>query len=136
MLSVKNLVKSAYHKTRGPINRTVTLYGRDWEMWPVNYYIFAYSSIDLKTLEAHLNKLNSGLPEHGRIDTICVLDRGVISNYTAERMVDALPQPGSKLFVCNTARSLLLFYALISNYLNQTWLPDFRFKDYLGLIVF
>jgi hypothetical protein len=136
LLSVKKLVKSAYYKFKGPISRTVNLYGREWEIWPVNYYIFAYNSIELETLGGHLKALNTGLPEHSRIDTICVLDKGVICNQNDDGMVDALPQPGSKLFVCNTNRALLLFYALISNYLNQAWLPDFRFKDYLGLIAF
>lgn len=38
--------------------------------------------------------------------------------------------------ICRTSRSLLLFYALLSNYFNQAWLPNFRFKDYLGNLEF
>jgi hypothetical protein len=138
MLSVKKLIKSAYYKSLGPITHTVNLYGKDWEIWPVNYYIFAYNSIDLNTLGEYLNTLHlsSKCPEYSRIDTICVLDKGIICNQKTDGMVDALPQPGSKLISCSTKRSLLLFYALISHYLNQVRLPDFRFKDYLGLLVF
>jgi len=79
---------------------------------------------------------SKGLPEYSRIDTVCVLDKGVICNQRVDGKFDALPQPGSKLYVCKTVRSLLLFYTLTSMYFNQARLPNFRFSDYLGNMVF
>jgi hypothetical protein len=139
MLSVKDLVKKAFYNTNnGVISKKVQLYGQEWDIWPVNYYIFAYDSIELETIGNHLltaiKKYN--LPVYKRIDAVCVLDKGVICNMSPGGMVDATPAPDSNLFVCKTKRSLLLFYSLVSNYFNQAWMPNFRFKDYLGFLKF
>ena len=90
------------------------------------------------TIAEHIHEKHQieGLPEHSRIDTVCVLNRGVICNQRADGKFDALPEPGSKLYVCKTDRALLLFYALISRYFNQARLPNFRFTDYLGKMKF
>jgi hypothetical protein len=138
MGSVRNLRKSAYVKPAGAIIYSDNLYGREWEIWPINYYAFAYDSIKLMTLAKHIHVRHQTkeLPEHSRIDTICVLDKGVICNQQADGKFDALPQPGSKPYVCMTTRSLLLFYALTSKYFNQARLPNFRFTDYLGKMTF
>jgi hypothetical protein len=136
MESVRNLKKTAY--ITEPITYSHSLYGRKWEVWPINYYVFAYDSIDLMTLAEHTHKRHQtkSLPEHSRIDTICVLDKGVICNLLPDRTFDALPMPGSKLNVTMTDRALLLFYALTSRYFNQARLPIFRFTDYLGQLTF
>ena len=138
MESVRNLKKTAYYKPSGAIIYSDKLYGREWEIWPINYYVFAYDSIDLMTLVKYIDEKHQTkkLPEHSRIDTVCVLDKGVICNKQADGKFNALPQPGSSLFVSNTTRSLLLFYTLTNHYFNQARLPNFRFKDYLGEIIF
>ena len=138
MESVKRLRKIAYIEPAGPIIHRANLYGKEWKIWPINYYVFAYDSIELMTLAEHIDERhqNKKLPEHLRIDTVCVLDKGVICNQRTDGKVDALPQPGSKLYVCKTSRSLLLFYALTSTYFNQARLPNFRFTDYLGKLTF
>jgi len=134
MESVRNLKKTAYFKPSGPIIYKDNLYGSEWEIWPVNYYVFAYDSIDLLTLAAHIDKThqNKKLPEYSRVDIVCVLDKGVILNMYTDGKLGALPQPNSKLYVSTTTRSLLLFYTLTSHYFNQARLPNFRFLDYLG----
>jgi hypothetical protein len=138
MESVRNLKKIAYFKSAGAIIYSDNLYGKEWEIWPINYYVFAYNSINLMTLARQINDSHhsKGLPEYSRIDTVCVLDKGVICNQRVDGKFDALPQPGSKLYVCKTVRSLLLFYTLTSMYFNQARLPNFRFSDYLGNMVF
>ncbi len=90
------------------------------------------------TLAGHIHEIHQTkkLAENQRIDTVCVLDKGVICNQLTDGTFDALPQPGSKLNVCKTVRSLLLFYALTSRYFNQARLPNFRFTDYLGNMKF
>lgn len=138
MKSVKQLKKAAYQLERGPITRSVNMFGQDWPIWPVNYYVFAFESADLTSIANRLNALAAAgdFPPHSRVDMVCVLDRGVICNRTPDGTFDALPTPASNLAVCNTRKSLLLFYTLASQYFNQTWLPSFRFSDYLGEMTF
>lgn len=138
MKSVKSLEKKAYFKPSGAIIHSDSLYGKEWEIWPVNYYIFAYDSTNLIDLAKRMHEKNvkENLPEHLRIDTICVLDKGVICNKRDDDKIDALPQPGSNIHVSKTVQSLLLFYTLISVYLNQARVPYFKFNDYLGEIKF
>lgn len=140
MESVRNLKKTTYYKPKpsSRITRSVDLYGKEWEIWPINYYVFAYDSIELIALLSHIKERHQikGLPKHSRIDSVCVLDKGVICNQLADGNFSALPQPGSKLFACKTAKSLLLFYVLTSHYFNQAWLPNFRFTDYVRHLTF
>lgn len=137
MKMVRNLEKTAYIKPSGPIIIKDDLYGSKWDIWPINYYIFAYNSIKLKTLAKYMNQKHQfeKLPEHSRIDTVCVLNKGVICNQDSHGTINALPDPKSKLYVCETANnSLLLFYTLISHYFNQTRLPIFLFTNYIDRI--
>lgn len=137
MKTVRGLEKTAFIEPSGPIILKDNLYGKEWDIWPINYYIFAYNSIKLKTLANYINEKHQTemLPEYSRIDTICVLDKGVICNKNADKKIDALPEPGSELYICESEKqSILLFYTLISHYLNQARLPNFKFTDYLGAI--
>lgn len=138
MKSVRILEKAAYYKPSGVIIYSDNLYGKEWDIWPINYFIFSYDSVDLADLAAKVDKLHKEniLPEWKRIDLICVHDKGVICNQLADGKFSALPEPNSKLMVCNTKRALLLFYSLISTYLFQTRLPNFRFINYLGQMKF
>jgi hypothetical protein len=114
------------------------MYGKDWPIWPVNYFVFAFEGADLKSVAQRLQDLaiNTGAPPEARVDMVCVLNRGVICNQSLDGSFNALPSASSHLFICNTSKSLLLFYTLASNCFNQTWLPSFRFKDYLGEMTF
>lgn len=138
MESAKNLEKKAYFKENSSITHINKLYGKEWEDWPLNYYISAYNSIDLVKLAEteHKKHIDKNLPEHAKIDTICVLDKGVICNRRNDKKIDALPQPESNLHVVQTSRSLLLFYALTSIYFNQANIPNFNFNSYLGELKF
>jgi hypothetical protein len=138
MQSVRALEKKAYYQRGGALVDTDRLYGLDWEIWPVNYFVFAFDSVDLRTLALAMDDRHRAeqWPPWSRIDTICVLDKGVILNQRPDNQFDALPEPESRLFVCKTQRALLLFYTLIARYLNQARLPPFRFNDYLGQIAF
>jgi len=133
MKSVRSLKKTAHFKSKGELYQ-VMMYGEIWTFWPINYYVFAYDSIGLKTLADHIIRKHQAdkLPCHLRIDTVCVLDKGIIYNKCADGISDALPEPESKVIYSETTRSLLLFYVLISRYFNQARMPDFRTHDYLG----
>lgn len=133
MKSVRALNKESYFVTGGTIRTRLTAYGQHWSIWPTNYYVFAYSSIKLKTIAELINSKHQDdqLPCHSRIDTVCVLDKGVICNQLPDGNRDALPIPNSKICIFETDRALLAFYTLISQYLNQAQIPAFRFVDYV-----
>jgi hypothetical protein len=138
MLSVRKLEKISYVKPTGIITYSTKLYGREWEIWPINYYLFAFTSTDLTELTISLDRMQeeASLPEFSRIDMVCVLDKGVICNQLEDGKFNALPEPNSKLFLCHSSKALLLFYTLMSRYLFQTWLPNFKFVEYLGQLRF
>lgn len=138
MRSVKALTKTAYEPPQGLIHSKVRMYGQPWDIWPVNYYAFSFEGADLRSVAQRLDQLTIAAksPIHHRVDMVCVLDRGVVCNQRTDGVFDALPSPGSSLFVCNTRKPLLLFYALASHYFNQCVLPPFRFSTYLGQMEF
>jgi len=138
MLSVRGLKKTAYHKPTGAIIYTSNLYGKEWDIWPINYYVFAYDSIKLDTLTGYIEKTNQEmqLPIHSRIDTVCVLDKGVICNCYTDNKLYATPGHGSTLIAYETTRSLLFFYTLTIHLLNQVTMPNLQFLPYLGKIEF
>jgi len=136
MESVRNLKKTAYRESY--VSYPVELYGDVFKIWPINYYVFAYNSIDLMTLAEHINKKHQikRLPLNSRIDTVCVLDKGVICNQAKDGKLDALPDSDSRLCVRETNQALLLLYALTSVYFSQVILPRFCFTDYLDQMEF
>lgn len=138
MKSVRNLRKTGYVIESGPIVHSKILYGREWDIWPTNYFIFAFDSISLDELGSLLASWynRDSLPEWSRIDTVCVLNKGVILNQDRNGQFDALPSPGSVVGNYETKRALLLFYTLISRYMFQADMPPFRFSDYLGKLAF
>ncbi len=142
MLSVRKLRKTAYYRETGDIIvHSVSLYGKEWDIWPTSFFVFAFDSTDLANLGDRLEIMHQqhSLPEWSRVDCVCVLDKGVILNRIPQGddfSVSALPEPSSSLAFLETHRPLLLFYTLISHFLNQANMPNFRFKDYLGEIAF
>ncbi len=97
MKSVRALRKTGYVIEGGPIVHSKTLYGRKWDIWPTNYFIFAFDSISLDELGSLLASWynRDSLPEWSRIDTVCVLNKGVILNQDRNGQFDALPSLGS-----------------------------------------
>jgi len=116
----------------GDVKKIVMEYGAEWEIWPINYFVFALDSMKLTTIVNELNKKNQeeGRETSKRIDCICVLNEGVIMNKLENSKYNALPEPGSVLIVSLTKKPLLFFYRLISNHLLQAWMPPFQFTEY------
>jgi hypothetical protein len=140
MASVRRLEKNAY-SNEPPYDQFIGVnqYGRDdWPIWPVNYYVFAIDSIDLNTLTSTVEKkfAEEKAPLHSRIDTICVLKKGMICNEYPDGMFDALPGLGSRLTCIPTSRALLLFYSLIGVHLCKTQLPFFELHNYIEKVPF
>jgi len=135
MESVRALKKSAYILDAG-IERGHTMYGKAWDIWPINYYVFAFDSINLVTVAETLIQQTAFFPLERRVDMVCVLGNGVMINQLANGTFNALPEPGSEVKVKLTEKALLLFYTLASRYFFQAAMPMFRFLDYLGSISF
>lgn len=131
MLSVKSLVKKAYFEEKGVITHAHALYGREWDHWPIHHFVFAYDSSGLNSVLNNLNFLQASDEIHKRIDTICILERGVILNQRADGMFTAIPEPCSKAIASHTSRPLLLFYTLISVILNQASMRSFNLMPYI-----
>jgi len=96
MKSVKSLSKKAFLKPKGVISHTNTLYGKEWDFWPIHYFVFAYNSTGLDSVLDNLNNYQQADDIPKRIDAICVLEKGVILNQGPDGMFSALPGPGSK----------------------------------------
>lgn len=133
MFSVRNLSKKAYYLPTGAIVYKHNLYGKEWDIWPVMYFVFAEDSIKLELLAEKMDELNQDqdLPPERRIDSICVLRKGIIVNRLPDGKFDALPTKDSQLFVSHTENALLAFYTFIARYFNQANMPNFRFLDYI-----
>lgn len=131
MQSVKALEKKAYFDQKGVIVTTQTLYGREWNYWPIQYFVFAFDSPGLDSVLDNLNAYQSKHEIHKRIDSICILGKGVIMNQSPDGMFTALPTPGSKAVASFTTKPLLLFYTIISVILNQASMKSFNLIPYI-----
>jgi hypothetical protein len=136
MLSVKSLVKKAYFEQKGIIVTTHTLYGKEWNNWPIQHFVFAYDSTNLDSVISNLISLQNHDEIHKRIDSICVLGKGVILNQGSNGMFCALPSPGSITLASATSKPLLLFYVLISVILNQASMKPFNVMSYIKEMAF
>lgn len=138
MRSVKALQKSAYVGQNGMIKFVSKLYGRECDIWPTMYFVFAFESLQMEPVFArHIetNHLSTASVE-AHIDAICVLGEFVIFNKLSSGLFDALPAPGSTPVCLPTERSLLFFFTLLSTYFNQARMPHFNFLPYLGNMEF
>jgi hypothetical protein len=134
MYSVRRLSKKAYFSEQTWFDH----YGGHWEILPINYFVFAFDSPDLRELGTLINARHQAeqLQPWSRIDTVCVLDKGLITNRHHDGLLDALPYPDTHMDVVLTKRSVLLFYALVMNYLGSVNMPRFVFTDYIKGIRF
>lgn len=136
MKSVKDQSKKAYFKPQGAIRSTHSLYSKNWDYWPTNYFIFAHDSDNLETIILNLYSLQQNEEVHKRIDSICVLNKGVILNEDEQIMYSALPSTNSALKYIETEKSLLLFYILVSVILNQAKMDPFNPLVYIDKMKF
>lgn len=133
MKSVKILKKKAFIHVQGPIIQKVQMYGKMFDIWPVNYYIFAYDSIDLFHIAQSLSDIYNveKPPIEDRIDTICVLDKGVIANQLPDGSLNVTAELPAKITAAYTKRALLLFYTLMGSNLFHAELPKFHLHPYV-----
>lgn len=131
MLSIKSLNKKAYFKRNSIIQITHNLYEREWDFWPVNFFIFAFDSSSLESVMSNLKNHQTGSEIHKRIDSICILEKGVILNQHNNGMLSALPSKESRPIASLTSKPLLMFFAIISIILNQANMDPFNLMPYI-----
>ena len=131
--SVKELSKKAYVEQNGAIIHTTDLYGEKFGYFPTLGFVFAFDSIKIDTLRQKLDELNreKNIKLEHRVDSVCILNKGIITNRTMDEKINPTPEPESKLVSIETENSLLLFYALLMEVLNQTWMPPVRILEYI-----
>ena len=102
----------------------------------MQYFVFAYDSPSIESVRDNLISLQNDEETHKRIDSICVLDKGVVVNMDADGMFSALPTQSSIVVASSTNKPLLYFYALVSIILNQADMLYFNFALYIRDIRF
>lgn len=136
--SVKRMPKLAYFGEGGAIKRSFSLFGRKYEYFPTLGFVFAFDSIELGTLGQNLEAMNitGQIDLDKRIDTICVLKKGVIANFRGDKQISCTPEPESEIYCYETGKSLLLFYLLVTTVLNQAWMFPVKLTEYAQDVIF
>ncbi|NEJ46627.1 DUF6602 domain-containing protein [Rhizobium leguminosarum] len=129
MKSVKVMKKVAFYE-EGIIVRPTSVYGQEYQDWPLMYFVFAYESAPLASIADKLSATLKTAPLDKRIDCVYSLDRGLLANRTPDGLYQATPTNGS-IWTGIEQDSLLLFYTLLAHYMNQAHMRNFRFSDYL-----
>ncbi len=101
----------------------------------MQFFLIAFESDDLNKVLGHVEHLNSLQPVDKRIDTIVVLDKGLVTN-VSPRGLDAIPMPDTKLVAKPTDKALLVFYALLNTFLAQVDSQPVNINEYLARISF
>lgn len=135
IIKLKKLPKEAYEPQTGAIIYTTTLYGQEWNFFPTLSLIFCYNSIDLIKLREKLDELQKNTPIYQRIDSIWVLNKGMIVNWDDKKgMVELTPTNNSRLRCIQSDNPLLLLTVQLQQLLQAAWMPKFRIRDYFGQI--
>ncbi len=133
IVRIKKMPKTALYPQEGDVIRGSTAYGRDWDYFPTHGFVFAFDSIDLKTLRKRLDELNAPLPLWQRVDSIWVLRKGAIMNWSDRASVLApLPGPGFRLRAFGSTNPLFLAATTLQAAMVNAWMPRFRLLDYLA----
>ena len=128
----KSLPKVAFYPW-GKIVETYTIYGKEFDYFPMMGYLFAFTSSQLSELVPLLDKTNTDLgiaPEH-QIDVICVLNKGVVAHVRKDGKLIGWPEPDTAITWVPTKRALLLFYLFMMGQLSQARMRPLQVKDYI-----
>jgi hypothetical protein len=142
IISVKTLKRDAYLKLE--LNsiqaRQLRAYYREFfdyegSFFPIYSCIFAYDSIKLETLAKYLNAycVNNKIGIHHRVDSIIVLNKGIIANYdNIKKQYFERPSNSTALCFFETPReSLLFFYEFLWTSLILSYMHKIDISKYL-----
>ena len=129
---LKQLKKTAYYPQSRTIIHTTNLYGVDWKYFPTLGFVFAYDSIGLIHLCDKLNELQENIELHHRVDSVCVLNKGMLVNWSdEEQKIYSCPTQKTRLRPFLSENPLLLLVIHLQQLLQHAWMPRFRLLDYL-----
>ena len=132
-LSYKSLCRKAYIKRTSPITTTYNLFGREYDHWQSIFFCLAVESINANRLQdTYINTAHTlDLAVDKQIDTVmslsgtngenCLLHvYGEIKDgVPADRSIDLLPKPSSKLCTYRANEPWALFTMLLLRYMTQ-----------------
>jgi hypothetical protein len=134
--TVRAMPKTAHYPTRPPFTYRVDAYGRTWDYWPTFGVVFAYESIDLKTLATRLMDWCATREPAAWPDSIWVLGKGYLLWAPEHGMqLDYSPRPGSGLVALEPlpgADVLLPMILSLHPLLVRAAMPGFRLHDYVA----
>ncbi len=129
IVRVKSLTKKAWE---GPPNQINALsYERSWMASPVHGFVVAFAGTKLKSLRKELDRLNSSLEVHMRVDSLWVLDSGFVVNWNdGSSSIEPLPDHATRLRAGKTSNPVALLIAHLNQLYQQIETPPIRFDDY------
>lgn len=126
---IKQMPKRAFEEQRGPLVRSTNLYDKNWKFFPVIGMVVSFTSIDLRKLKKALNEIHSEIALEHRIDSVWVLDKGMLVN--ASDTIDIAPSCKSNLLAIASDNPLMSLTVQLQSLLLSSWISKFRLKDYL-----
>lgn len=128
---IKNMPKIAYRLTKSVIITTFNIYGEELKHFPTLGFVFAYDSINLITLRQQLSDAYRQLNLKERIDSVWVLAKGAVVNYSPERdLITGTPEPGTELRAMSSENPLLLMVVQLQTLMQSASVPRFQIEQY------
>jgi hypothetical protein len=129
---VKRFPKMAFEPQAGAIINTTNLYDKEWSYFPTVGFVFAYDSIDLLTLRNQLGSLQKDLPLNERIDSVWVLNKGMIVNWDdSTSKINHTPNSKTRMRAVVSENPLLLMTIHLQQLFQAGWMPKFKIQEYL-----
>lgn len=132
---LKQLKREAYfaRSPSAPLGSPQDLYGTRWPLVPPPLFlVFAFEGPTLETAVLTLRNAHQGAELHERVDMVCILNRGVTMNITADgQRVTIDPRPGSQLKGYPSKNPLLATHILLSGAVLQYYTPAIKLSAYL-----
>ncbi len=134
---IKKFPKIAYEPQEGVIKKYSKLYDKEWEYFPTVGCVFAYDSIDLLTLKKKLEELQKDVPIDERIDSVWVLNKGMVINWEdSTQKINHTPSGQSRLRAVVSDNPLLLMTIHLQQLFQSGWMPRFRLHSYMKDVVY
>jgi len=129
---VKKFPKKSFEAQAGPIIKKTNIYDKEWDYFPTVGFIFAYDSIDLVILRSCLDNLHKDLPINERIDSVFVLNKGMIVSWDdSVSKVNHTPTSKNRLRAVGSENPLLLMIIYLQKLFQAAWMPKFEIQGYL-----
>ncbi len=128
----KALEKSTYIPQTGDIRWTTTAYGSQFDYFPMYGMVFAYTSIELREIGAALIDSQREVPIDKWVDSVVVLDRGVLLYSDASGALADRPSPGGQLCAITSQEALVPATLAIQSAFTGAWMPRAKLAPYFG----